>query len=101
MMETRQQLIQRLQWTADTYARASATPEAQALEFHRDLYALTEAEFAQILGIQLSQYNETIHGQRRLPVKSVVRAIAIGVLPEPLLFGRIKTERELRREGLA
>lgn len=88
--ETKQQLIQRLQHTADAYMKAVSTSEADALEFRRDQYGLTEAEFAQILGIQLSQYSETIHGQRRLSVKSVVRAIAIGVLPEPLLFGRIK-----------
>ena len=56
-----------------------------ALEFRRDQYCLSAAEFSMVLGISRSHYSEVVHGVRDLPIKSVKRAFAIGVPAEVLL----------------
>ena len=58
---------------------------ADALEFRRDQYCLSAAEFSMVLGISRSHYSEVVHGVRDLPIKSVKRAFAIGVPAEVLL----------------
>lgn len=68
----------------------SKIKEADALEFRREAYDLTAYEFAQVLGMTPSHYSEVVNERRRLPIKAVARAVAIGVLPEPLLAGRTK-----------
>jgi|SRR6186713_591832 len=85
--ESTEHLRSRLMGEADAGVVSEVT-EADALEFRRDAYGLTASDFAHILGIQKSHYSETIAGKRRLPINSVARAIAIGVLVAPLLAGR-------------
>ena len=56
-----------------------------ALEFRREQYGLTQAEFAALLGMQSSHYSEFLHEKRRLPIGAVKRAYAIGVPADALL----------------
>jgi antitoxin component HigA of HigAB toxin-antitoxin module len=58
---------------------------ADALEFRRDQYGLTQSEFAAVLGMQKSHYSEVLSGKRRLPLEATKRAFAIGVPAEVLL----------------
>mgnify|MGYP001029981495 CR=1 FL=1 len=58
---------------------------ADALEFRRDQYRLTQGEFAAILGLHPGHYSEIINGKRRLPIGAMKRAFAIGVPAEVLL----------------
>lgn len=58
---------------------------ADALEFRRDQYGLTQREFAAILGLQNSHYSEIINGKRRLTLGATKRAFAIGVPANVLL----------------
>lgn len=61
---------------------------ADALEFRRDAYGLTQAEFAALLLLGQSHYSEVIHGKRDLPIKATRRAYAIGVPASVLLAPR-------------
>lgn len=56
-----------------------------ALEFRRDAYGLGVAEFAFILGIPRSHYNEIINGRRDISKHATRRAYAIGVPADVLL----------------
>ena len=58
---------------------------ADALEFRRDQYGLTQAEFAAILGLGKGHYSEVVRGKRRLPLNATRRAFAIGVPADVLL----------------
>lgn len=58
---------------------------ADALEFRRDQYGLTQREFAAILGLQNSHYSEIISGKRRLTLGATKRAFAIGIPANVLL----------------
>mgnify|MGYP000917390101 CR=1 FL=1 len=58
---------------------------ADALEFRRDQYGLTQSEFAAILGLQKGHYSEIVNGKRQLPIGATKRAFAIGVPAEVLL----------------
>ncbi len=58
---------------------------ADALEFRRDQYGLTQGEFAKVLGMQPSHYSEVESGQRLLPRKAAHRAYLVGVPAEVLL----------------
>lgn len=100
-METHDQLIQRLMQRADACTASTRISEADALEFRREQYGLSASEFAQILNIQKSHYSETISGKRRLPINAVARAIAVDVLPGPLLSGRRKAAQAAAKEGAA
>lgn len=62
--------------------KASDVRIADALEFRRDQYGLTQREFAAILGLQNSHYSEIINGKRRLTIGATKRAFAIGVPAE-------------------
>jgi antitoxin component HigA of HigAB toxin-antitoxin module len=66
----------------------SVVTEAEALEFRRDQYGLSAKDFSAVLGLGASHYSEVIHGKRRLPIRSVAKAIAVGVPSQPLLSGR-------------
>lgn len=57
----------------------------EALEFRRDAYGLSAAEFAFVLGIERSHYNEIIRGKRSIPKTVLRRAFAVGV-PAALLL---------------
>lgn len=52
---------------------------ASALEFRRECYDLTAAEFSKIIGIRPSHYSEIVNGKREIPKKAMKRAFAIGV----------------------
>lgn len=58
---------------------------ADALEFRRDQYGLSQADFAFVLGIQPSHYSEVINGKRSLPMTAMKAAYKIGVPAEILL----------------
>lgn len=58
---------------------------ADALEFRREQYGLTQSEFAAILGLQNGHYSEIVSGKRRLPLGATKRAFALGVPAEVLL----------------
>lgn len=58
---------------------------SEALEFRRGAYGLSAAEFAFVLGIERSHYNEVINGRRSLPKAAMRHAYAIGV-PAALLL---------------
>lgn len=58
---------------------------ADALEFRRDQYGLTQREFAAILGMYPGHYSEVVNGKRNLPLEATKRAFAIGVPAEVLL----------------
>ena len=67
-----------------------AVSEADALEFRRDQYGVSQRDFAEILGIMPSHYSEVARGKRRLPINAVARAVAVGVPVAALLQGRAK-----------
>lgn len=58
---------------------------SSALEFRREQYGLSEREFAYILGLQPSHYNEIVNGRRDITKKAMRRAFAIGVSAAVLL----------------
>lgn len=80
-MENKTDRLKRLMHEANMgiYGKVTAT---EALEFRRDQYDLTQAEFAAILKMQPSHYSEFINGKRDLPKRAMRRAIAIGVPAE-------------------
>jgi antitoxin component HigA of HigAB toxin-antitoxin module len=55
------------------------------LEFRRDQYGLTQKEFALIIGMSVSHYNEFIHGKHNLPLNARIKAYKIGVSADILL----------------
>lgn len=61
-----------------------------ALDFRRDQYGLTWAEFGAILGISASQMSYFKTGRRRLPLNAMKRAYAIGVPADVLLQRDVK-----------
>lgn len=80
-------LLNRLRNEADAGVKSSIS-EAEALEFRRDQYGLSAKDFAAVLGLGASHYSEVIHGKRRLPIRAVAKAVAVGVSIEPLLSDR-------------
>lgn len=58
---------------------------ADALEFRRDQYGLTAAQFAGVIGMSPTHYSEVISGKRDIPIKAAKRAFAIGVPADVLL----------------
>lgn len=65
--------------------KASDVSLADALEFRREAYDLTKAEFAAILGLSLNHYGEVLSGRRDIPKGAMRRAYAIGVPASALL----------------
>ena len=56
-----------------------------ALDFRRDQYGLTWAEFGALLGLTPQHMSEVKNGKRRLPIGATRRAYAIGVPADALL----------------
>jgi len=56
-----------------------------ALDFRRDQYGLTWAEFGMLLGLSPTHMSEVKNGHRRLPLGAVKRAYAIGVPADALM----------------
>jgi len=81
--EPKEYLIARL--LVESQGKKGDVSVASALEFRREQYGLTEREFAFILGILPSHYNEVIHERRQLTKKLMRRAFAIGVPAAVLL----------------
>lgn len=77
-------LIDRLIHEANTFTIGNVTA-IEALEFRRDQYDLTQAEFAKVLKMQSSHYSEFINGKRGLPKHAMRRAVAVGVPAENVL----------------
>ncbi len=73
--------IERLKHEANAGIKSQVTA-TEALEFRREQYGLTQAEFAEILKIQPSHYSEFINGKRELSKRAIRRAVAIGVPAE-------------------
>ena len=82
--ETKAQRLKRLHREASARSRLGITI-GDALEFRRECYDLTAAEFAGVLGLAKSHYSELIHGKRALPSKAMKRAFAVGVPASVLL----------------
>ena len=47
-----------------------------ALDFRRDQYGLTRAEFAAILGLTATHFSDVMAGRRNLPLNARIRASA-------------------------
>ncbi|WP_157385878.1 helix-turn-helix domain-containing protein [Methylosarcina fibrata] len=65
--------------------KAVSVSIADALEFRREQYGLTQSEFAAILGLQKGHYSEIVNGKRKLPIGATKRAYALGVPADVLL----------------
>jgi antitoxin component HigA of HigAB toxin-antitoxin module len=70
-----------------------------ALDFRRDQYGLTRAEFAAILGMTASHFSEVMAGKRNLPLNARIRAFAIGVPAEVLLQPGSEMVRQLKAKN--
>jgi antitoxin component HigA of HigAB toxin-antitoxin module len=82
--EPKSSIIKRLLIEATAPSNISITV-AEALEFRREQYGLTRTEFAAVLGLARSHYNEVVNGKRQLSIKAVKRAFAVGVSVDVLL----------------
>ena len=82
--EPKPALILRLLAEAQT-GKAVSVSIPDALEFRRDQYGLTKAEWAAVLGLGLPHYGEVLNGKRALPISAAKRAFAVGVPAEVLL----------------
>lgn len=69
----------------ESYSVKSEVSLSDALEFRRDQYGLSAAEFSMVLGILPTNYSAVISGKRRLPLDAVKRAFGIGVPATVLL----------------
>lgn len=56
-----------------------------ALDFRREQYGLSWAEFGMLLGLSAQHMSEVKNGKRRLPIGALKRAYAIGVPADALL----------------
>lgn len=70
-----------------------------AMEFRRDQYDLTAAQFAAILGMASTHYSDFVSGRRNLPLNARIRAYAIGVPAEVLLQPGSEMVRSAKKEG--
>ncbi len=62
-----------------------------ALEFRREAYGLSADEFAFVLGLQRSHYNEIVNGRRDMSKAAMRRAFAVGV-PAAVLLQPVRRE---------
>jgi len=67
-----------------------------ALNFRREQYGLTWAEFGMLLGLSAQHMSEVKNGKRRLPIGALKRAYAIGV-PADALLQHLTANAELSR----
>lgn len=96
--EPRPTMILRLLSEAQV-GKACEVSIVDALDFRRDQYGLTRAEFAAILGMTSAHFSEVIAGKRNLPLNARIRAYAIGVPAEVLLQpGSEMVRRDLKSQ---
>lgn len=69
-----------------------------SLDFRRDQYGLTRAEFAAILGMTAAHFSEVMAGKRNLPLNARIRAFAVGVPADVLLQPGSEMVRQSRKE---
>ncbi len=81
--ESKEHLIGRL--LVESRGKPASVSVSTALEFRRQQYGLSCDEFAFILGVRPSHYNEVINGKREIPKAMMRRAFAIGVPADILL----------------
>jgi DNA-binding transcriptional regulator YiaG len=81
--EPKEHVIARL--LVESRGKSAEVSVGAALEFRREAYGLSADEFAFILGIQRSHYNELVNGRREISKKAMRRAFAIGVPAAVLL----------------
>jgi antitoxin component HigA of HigAB toxin-antitoxin module len=82
--ETKESIIARLTKQANTRIKCEVSL-IDMMEFRRDQYGLTQKEFASIIGMSVSHYNEFIHGKRNLPLNARTKAYRIGISADILL----------------
>ena len=70
---------------AEAVGVASAVSLADALEFRREQYGLSRAQFSVVIGLSASHYSEVMSGVRDLPIKAAKRAYRIGVSIEAIM----------------
>lgn len=78
-------LARKLELLSRAEGERESVSVADALEFRREQYGLTRTEFATILSMQRSHYNEVLNGKRALPLNAIRRAFALGVPAKVLL----------------
>ena len=81
--ESKASVMRRLR--RDVRPRKHKVSVADALEFRREAYCLTRAEFCELLGMRQNHYSEVVNGRISLPIKATRRAFALGVPAEVLL----------------
>lgn len=79
-----QRLLASLLKQANT-AQGSKVTQAEAVEFRRYQYGLTQTDMPLVLGMHKSHYSEFIHGHRALTVAQIRRAVLVGVPVSALL----------------
>ena len=94
--EPRPAMILRLLSEAQV-GKACEVSIVDALDFRRDQYGLTRAEFAAILGMTPAHFSEVMAGKRNLPLNARIRAFAIGVPAEVLLQPGSEMVRQSRQ----
>ena len=82
--EPRPAMILRLLAEAQAGVRCEVSM-VDALDFRREQYGLTWAEFGMLLGLSAQHMSEVKNGKRRLPIGALKRAYAIGVPADALL----------------
>ena len=95
--EPRPAMILRLLSEAQV-GKACEVSIVDALDFRRDQYGLTRAEFAAILGMTSTHFSEVMAGKRNLPLNARIRAFAVGVPAEVLLQPGSEMVRQSRNE---
>ena len=75
--ESKASVMRRLR--RDVRPRKHKVSVADALEFRREAYCLTRAEFCELLGMRQNHYSEVVNGRISLPIKATRRAFALGV----------------------
>lgn len=73
--EPRPAMILRLLTEAQV-GKACEVSIIDALDFRRDQYGLTRAEFAAILGLTATHFSDVMAGRRNLPLNARIRASA-------------------------
>ena len=82
--ESKQSIIDRLTIEANNGIKSDVSA-IEAVKFRMEQYGLNQSELAKIIGLGVSQMSEFLSGKRKLPKKSIVKCIAIGVSYKALL----------------
>ncbi len=57
----------------------------EAIRFRIEQYGWTDSKYAKEIGMSRSHFSEVMKGKRRMPVKAIRKAIALGTPAEVLL----------------